>query len=263
LDVSPPSTLVRDGVLYIPDPETLIKHDIPIQSTSSTFNSNNNNNTSTDSSSSKGVDPNITSQPPIQTSQDQSQEITAKLHLVSPDTTSSSIDSIAQSLDILSKYKGLPYINNLLIGFRNIDYRGRKTDTNTNTDCNGSTSTSELGSKSEEREITKQQEDDVLSIWRGLGSLSNEVQVENYGTLYLPLGLLRRLSDLEKEGGKRVGINALDTPDCHHLPKEYTDFAKERGIELWAGGGGEGSGEFPIINLTDDSGLRYVLKEVG
>lgn len=39
-------------------------------------------------------------------------------------------------------------------------------------------------------------------------------------------------------------VNSLSTPDCHSLPEELQSFAKEKGIELWAGGSGEGgSGE--------------------
>ena len=76
------------------------------------------------------------------------------------------------------------------------------------------------------------------------------------GTLYLPLGVLRRLTDEAGKGqqgqagganGQDAGrrgpvINMLDTPDCHSLPKEYTAYAKEQDIALWAGGGGEGAG---------------------
>jgi hypothetical protein len=40
-------------------------------------------------------------------------------------------------------------------------------------------------------------------------------------------------------------VNRLNTPDCHSLPQDLLKFAKERRIELWAGGSGEGSGEFP------------------
>lgn len=44
-------------------------------------------------------------------------------------------------------------------------------------------------------------------------------------------------------------VNILNTPDCHHLPRELMQFASENGIELWAGGGGEGSGKWPLSGL--------------
>lgn len=104
-------------------------------------------------------------------------------------------------------------------------------------------------------------EEEIMRFWKGLsdvlagqsshsqtGNGEGERRIGRVGTLYLPLGLLRRLSDEGKsEAGSEVSINALDTPDCHSLPKEYTTFAKERGIELWAGGGGEGSGELSLL----------------
>jgi len=46
----------------------------------------------------------------------------------------------------------------------------------------------------------------------------------------------------QKDGLGKVQVNSLDTPDCHHLPKDFTGWAKENGVQLWAGGGGEGSG---------------------
>ncbi len=42
---------------------------------------------------------------------------------------------------------------------------------------------------------------------------------------------------------KPPAVNRLNTPDCHSLPRDLLNFAKERGISLWAGGSGEGSGE--------------------
>ena len=63
-------------------------------------------------------------------------------------------------------------------------------------------------------------------------------RTRSLGTLYMPLVCLKALC----ETGQSPKINSMDTPDCHHLPKDYLGFAKENGIELWAGGGGEGSG---------------------
>ncbi len=40
----------------------------------------------------------------------------------------------------------------------------------------------------------------------------------------------------------RLAVNRLNTPDCHSLPQDLKAFAKEKKIQLWAGGTGEGSG---------------------
>lgn len=38
-------------------------------------------------------------------------------------------------------------------------------------------------------------------------------------------------------------VNCMNTPDCHWLPEDLLQYAKANGIELWAGGGGEGCGQ--------------------
>lgn len=35
----------------------------------------------------------------------------------------------------------------------------------------------------------------------------------------------------------------MNTPDCHWLPEDLLRYAEDNEIELWAGGGGEGSGQ--------------------
>ncbi|KAI5454670.1 hypothetical protein NCC49_003561 [Naganishia albida] len=44
-------------------------------------------------------------------------------------------------------------------------------------------------------------------------------------------------------------VNCMDTPDCHWLPEDLLNYAKDNGIELWAGGGGEGSDPLPSAHL--------------
>jgi hypothetical protein len=232
LDSTPPSYTSTNTTLYIPDIETLAKHDLPPTSPS----------TSTSTRPSV-IDPNLDGQPPS-TSFTES-EVTAKLHFVSPSSPSTRLEWINDALATLSKYKGLTRIDNLLIGFKSIDYRGRKTAASEMFGCGAEGLESDVGSE----DVGEDAQKDVVEIWRGLGDPNlntggeGKGEVGRFGTLYLPLVLLKVLHGLEKEGSVRVGINALDTPDCHHLPKEYTDFAKAADMELWAGGGGEGSGE--------------------
>ncbi|KAJ9125221.1 hypothetical protein QFC22_000175 [Naganishia vaughanmartiniae] len=43
---------------------------------------------------------------------------------------------------------------------------------------------------------------------------------------------------------KLPAVNCMNTPDCHWLPDELLEYAREQGIELWAGGAGESCGVF-------------------
>jgi hypothetical protein len=58
-------------------------------------------------------------------------------------------------------------------------------------------------------------------------------------------------------------VNCMNTPDCHWLPEDLLSYARDNGIELWAGGGGEGSGRSPstlgetVIELTDSLSVSY------
>jgi hypothetical protein len=114
-------------------------------------------------------------------------------------------------------------------------------------------------------------EADVEGVWKMIvESVKGAGRVKRLGTMYLPLGVLKRLATASPSEG-RPEINMLDTPDCHHLPKEYSGFAQENGVELWAGGGGEGAGQLRIISRSDwllthvdplpDAELHNVLQE--
>lgn len=241
-------------------------------------------------------------------------EITFKLHLVGDPSSSLSssssssgvqerasrrLECLHEALSIASTYKGLSRVDTLLIGWKGVDYKGRKTAVSEFFGCGAEGM--EGGSGVEN--VSKEVEDDVAATWGavsadlGAGAVGGggdgkgdeggeggdggegvkggeggrgKVKVGSLGTLYLPLGVLKRLTEgaegaeRAEEGqasstqtgdhddgarsktgtGKGQGptINMLDTPDCHSLPKEYTAYAKEQGIALWAGGGGEGAG---------------------
>ncbi|KAJ9108876.1 hypothetical protein QFC21_000196 [Naganishia friedmannii] len=51
--------------------------------------------------------------------------------------------------------------------------------------------------------------------------------------------------------GKRTlpAVNCMNTPDCHWLPEELLQYAREQGIELWAGGAGESCDPLPSVHL--------------
>jgi hypothetical protein len=61
-----------------------------------------------------------------------------------------------------------------------------------------------------------------------------------------------RLHSLDVDGSAKVlppAVNSLSTPDCHSLPQELQDYARDKGIELWAGSAGEGSDPLPSVHL--------------
>ncbi|KAK4686914.1 hypothetical protein P7C73_g3196, partial [Tremellales sp. Uapishka_1] len=164
-------------------------------------------------------------------------ELTVKLHLV----TSPSLSIVKEALHFLSIYKGLDRIETLLIGFRGIDYKGKKTAASEMFGCG--TEGLESGNGSED--VPEQLAQTVLRLWKEIHQDAEikAKEINKMGTLYLPLGLLERLEE------PRPTVNSLDTPDCHSLPKQYSAFAEENGIELWAGGGGEGSDPLPSSEL--------------
>nr|XP_019007619.1 uncharacterized protein I206_07634 [Kwoniella pini CBS 10737]OCF46400.1 hypothetical protein I206_07634 [Kwoniella pini CBS 10737] len=254
LDGESPSILFKNSELIIPHPDELIKHDLPCTSfsNSNSFENKLNENELLDSSFSNQI---------------LDSELTIKLHLIgNPSTSSSSslsskdvddddndndekvvveeyLNWIKKSLEILEKYKGFKKekIDNFLIGFKGIDYRGSKTIASEMFGCG-----SEGLENPNTQIISNKLEKIVLNVFNKINYFfENENKNENntkLGSLYFTLNLLKKLKS-------QIKINSLDTPDCHHLPKEYTNFAKENKIQLWAGGGGEGSDPLPSIHL--------------
>ncbi|WVN85514.1 uncharacterized protein L203_100661 [Cryptococcus depauperatus CBS 7841] len=163
-------------------------------------------------------------------------ELTVKIHLVSSlEAGVSRASWVQEALAILAESKKLGKPDNLLVGFKGIDYRGVKT-------C-----TSEAAPGTEG--ISPVLEDEVLHVWSDLFSRGGLVKEGGkLGTLYAPRGLLEKLAEREEKG---ISANVLDTPDCHHLPKDYTGFARDNGIALWASGGGEGSDPIPAPHLQN------------
>lgn len=45
-------------------------------------------------------------------------------------------------------------------------------------------------------------------------------------------------------------VNCMNTPDCHWLPDELLQYAREQGIELWAGGAGESCGTYCLASSS-------------
>ncbi|KIS01706.1 hypothetical protein L804_01585 [Cryptococcus deuterogattii 2001/935-1] len=172
-------------------------------------------------------------------------ELTIKIHLtVSPTsipTASAQAEWVGEALQVVRKAKCLPLPDNLLIGFKGIDYHGVKTATGAEGSVAPNTET-----------IPAELEEEVLKVWERVFAERSRIVKEGgkLGSLYAPQGLLKKLTERE-EGRGRVKVNALDTPDCHHLPKEYTEYARKNGVELWAGGGGEGSDPVPSAHLQN------------
>lgn len=244
----------RSGRVVIPHPDAISKHDLP--STSSAIGTGGN-----EEFSGKGVktsmdtDTNVDNTP-VQAS-DGDLELTLKLHLIAPSPTgSSSLTSsrsswVQESLDILADYKGLTEVDTLLIGWKGVDYKGKRTAVSEFFGCGAegmeSASGGEAVSEELEKEVKECWGDIIREIRSGTGDnlgTRGRGKIRRLGTMYLPLAVLQVLTAEATQGkGEKPAINMLDTPDCHHLPHEYSGFAKENGIELWAGGGGEGAGE--------------------
>ncbi|WVQ85713.1 hypothetical protein IAT38_007879 [Cryptococcus sp. DSM 104549] len=171
-------------------------------------------------------------------------EVTVKLHLVAAASAQERAEWVRASLGMLAEHKGLGAPDNLLLGFRGVDYRGAKTAATEMFGC-GSEGLEAPNTASLDAAL----ESEVLAVWEEVFRAEGLVKPEGkLGSLYAPLGLLEKL--VEREGG-RVRVNALDTPDCHHLPKDYTGYAREHGVALWAGGGGEGSDPLPAEHLQN------------
>ena len=209
LDQSPPSLLINEngggggGGITIPHPDQLRKHDIPVAP------------------------------------EHDEVEVTLKIHLVGDGSAEERSGWVQDALGLLDTHLGLGGADTLLVGFKGVDYKGKKTDTSQE---NGNGEDVREKVPTSEYSVSPEVEEQILEFWSLLTAnlRKDDTKVKNLGTMYLPLGILKRLK--QADGG--LVINSLDTPDCHHLPKDYTGWARENEVQLWAGGGGEGSGQF-------------------
>ena len=235
LDASPPSLSTQDGTLIIPHPDTLIKHDVPPHHTHPAH-------TSTDAA--RAAQPEAAGTGSAKGDELEA-EITVKIHLVGDGSPSTRAQWVDDALETLRRHKGLSEIDTLLIGFKGVDYKGKRTAAADFFGCGAEGLTGDVFAV-----VSEQAAKDARGTWEAVAQTYGDQKrgVKALGTLYLPLDVLQDLS----ESSSAPKVNSLDTPDCHSLPKEYTQYAKERGIELWAGGGGEGSGEH--TSYTADGG---------
>nr|XP_018265042.1 uncharacterized protein I303_03224 [Kwoniella dejecticola CBS 10117]OBR87200.1 hypothetical protein I303_03224 [Kwoniella dejecticola CBS 10117] len=252
LDGDTPSVSYAEGELIIPHPDGLVKHDLPPSSSRSNTNPKSDSDSQPSAPSEGQINGEVdgTGLSDAASNYIIDSELTIKLHLVGEAPSSSSPSSasgeqgyiswIKESLGLLEKYKGLSKdkIDTLLIGFKGIDYRGAKTAASEMFGC-GSEGLETPNTQSIPSEL-RQTAIRTLRQVKHQGDILGEQT--KLGSLYFTLDLLKEL-------GQGVQVNALDTPDCHHLPKEYTSYAREAGVQLWAGGGGEGSDPLPTAHL--------------
>jgi len=167
-------------------------------------------------------------------------EITLKIHLVGPADAQEKSEWVKEALSLVQTGLGIGGADTLLIGFKGVDYKGKKTVDGSNGD----------NVPPADYSVESDIEEHIVEFWTQLTAWlreEKEIKVRKLGTMYLPLGVLKRLKSLKgerKDGSGNLEVNSLDTPDCHHLPKEFTGWARENSVQLWAGGGGEGSGQF-------------------
>lgn len=229
LDPSPPSFQISpESTIIIPHPDTLIKHDVPP-----------NHSHPPHTVSSDAAEINGTSQPEAggtgsAKGDELEAEITVKVHLIAPGVPQERAQWVIDALESLRANKGLTEVDTLLVGFKGIDYKGKRTAAAEFFGCGVEGLTSDVAPN-----ITEQAAKDAKEVWDSVHKKVAGRGVKQIGTLYLPLEILQDLT----ESASPPKVNSLDTPDCHSLPKEYTHFARENDIELWAGGGGEGSGQ--------------------
>ncbi|KAK1927682.1 hypothetical protein DB88DRAFT_478877 [Papiliotrema laurentii] len=233
LDAIPPSVQTDSTLasVVIPHPDTLVKHDVPIRHRHPSAHSP------------LGPDDvNAVSQPEASSGQgdELEAETTVKVHLVGAASAETRAEWVRDALEALETLKGLSEVDTLLVGFKGIDYKGKRTAAADFFGCGAEGLTSDVAPT-----VTEEAARDARAVWELLRQNVDGKKVKEIGTLYLPLNVLRDLS----ESSRAPKVNSLDTPDCHSLPKEYTGFAKERGIQLWAGGGGEGSDPLPDADL--------------
>lgn len=185
-------------------------------------------------------------------------EVTLKIHLVGSGSAEERSQWVLDALALVDTHLGLGGADTLLVGFKGVDYKGKKTvettTDSTEAQTNGSSSTANGNGNGDkipasEYSVSPEIEKHITEFWASLSQKLNDnkatngKKIKNLGTMYLPLGILRLLKQQDKD----LAINSLDTPDCHHLPKDYSGWAREAGVQLWAGGGGEGSGQFPLF----------------
>ncbi|WVR05571.1 hypothetical protein IAU60_002590 [Kwoniella sp. DSM 27419] len=235
------------GWVIIPHPDTLVKHDLPSAPHNSTARPASNTIEQPQRPQVNGEVEGTEGLSDGSANYLIDAELTVKLHLVAEAGAEAEGDRarwVDQALSMLESHKGLDRhgIDTLLLGFKGVDYRGSKTAASEMFGC-GSEGLEAPNTES----VTPELEREILSTWRSIESTVG--QNTKLGSLYAPLGLLQKLVDLRGDGSRGASVNALDTPDCHHLPKEYTGYAKQNGVELWAGGGGEGSDPLPSADL--------------
>lgn len=181
-------------------------------------------------------------------------EVTLKIHLVGDASGVERSQWVLDALELLDRHLGLKGADTMLVGFKGVDYKGKKTvetdgpdasasGSDRSTLVNGHSAANGTEAGSSEYSVSSENEQHIVDFWtqvtKGLSQAGRHVK--RVGTMYLPLGVLKRLKEVE--GGLDVEVNSLDTPDCHHLPKDFTGWARENNVQLWAGGGGEGSGQ--------------------
>lgn len=80
-------------------------------------------------------------------------------------------------------------------------------------------------------------------MWRTLSS-GQVGNVKHWGTMNLDEDRLAQLCDIGPPY-----VNEISLPDNGMLPKVLAEFAKVKGILLWAGGDGAGCGEFDPLRM--------------
>ncbi|KAI9634485.1 uncharacterized protein MKK02DRAFT_28223 [Dioszegia hungarica] len=250
-DTSAPGFQVDQGCLILPHPDSMVKHDLPPSSRTPT----------PPSEAVNHADTNVVNDA-VHSEGDM--ELTLKLHLVGSSSAEERTRWVDEALSTLSTYKGLGAgsVDTLLVGWKGVDYKGKKTAVSEFFGCGAEGLEGGGGA-----EASEEVEEEVRDSWgRIVEALKGEGEqrVKRLGTMYLPLGVLQRLTT---GNGKvqKPEINMLDTPDCHHLPKEYSGFAKEHAVELWAGGGGEGADPLPdaeLHNLLQEFASPLGLKSI-
>lgn len=85
-----------------------------------------------------------------------------------------------------------------------------------------------------------------MEVWKAV--TGGSMCVKQWGTIGLTEEQLSEISNV-----RAPVVNELNVTDCTTLPKDYTTFAKSKGIHLWASGGAAGPGECcRVIRLTSE-----------
>ncbi|KAL7423556.1 hypothetical protein Q5752_001136 [Cryptotrichosporon argae] len=209
-----PSVLSAGGVLTVPHPDSVPRHDEPTSNASSSSN-NINGNGNGNGDGGEGGDGAYGALA--------DDDITLRLHLPRGPAAALAED-IKSALAVLAETKGIARADVLLVGFRGVDYRG-------------SADGGDADAAAADADVAA-----IEDVWAALPGLAPAV--DGFGTLYFSRALLERVGTIRKPAA-----NALNTPDCQRLPPAYLQYAREAGIALWAGGGGEGSDPIPSADL--------------